>query len=262
MSNDMKYLVLSFLCAIVFVSCGTNNDTPEPSTNAKVDYFVEYEIDGKKEKYIIDTGHLNTVPALFSMLYTSNALSYNKIYDGTNYQIGVGGFSFPVLPFGKSVYTQTMYPNFALDLVLRNFSSIKNGDVINIDSFSINQPLGNAVGLSYVPTAPPINDSLICFYELGINPHIPFAGRQILYNRISNAAIKGKNGKINIITKTLHTVLKHPNLPAVSFYIVKGEITGDFMKYKLLSKDGVDFIKVNLGHKTGKVTFQLPFQTL
>lgn len=64
MSIKMKNPILSFLCAIVFVSCGTNNDTPEPPTNAKVDYYVDYEIDGKKEKYIIDTGHLNTVPNL------------------------------------------------------------------------------------------------------------------------------------------------------------------------------------------------------
>jgi hypothetical protein len=261
MSTKMKNLVLSFICAIAFVGCGTNNDTPEPPTNAKVDYFIEYEIDGKKEKYIIDTGHLNTVPALFSVLYTANALSYDKTYDGTNYQAGIGLVKFPVLPFGKSVYTQTMYPNFALDLVLRNFSAIKNGDVLKIDSFGINKPLGNAVGLSYVPSAPPINDSMICFYDLGINPQMPFYGRQYT-SLFSNAAIKGKNGKITISSKTLHTVLKYPNLPPVSFYIVKGEITGDFMKYKLVYNKKGENVKVNLGYKTGKVSFQLPFQTL
>jgi|LauGreDrversion4_2_1035121.scaffolds.fasta_scaffold118356_3 hypothetical protein len=261
MLTKMKNLVLSFLCAIVFVSCGTNNDTPEPPTNAKVDYYVDYEIDGKKEKYIIDTGHLNTVPNL-QYANGTYALTYYKTYDATNFA-GAGGISYPLSPFGKSVYTQTIYPNISLYLVLRNFSAIKSGDELLIDSCSINQPFGNGVGLTYLPVAPPFNDSLATFYDLGINPlYTSFGVLPFSLSIDENAAIKGKNGKIKIISKTFHSVTTYPNMPPSSFYILKGEITGDFMKYKVVKNKRGDNVKVNLGYKSGKVSFQLPFNAL
>jgi hypothetical protein len=254
----MTRILISAIITIFTVSCGTNNDTPEPPTNAKVDYFVEYEIDGKREKYIIDTGHLNSFPNL--SVANRFGITYLKTYDATNFA-GTGGADYPVMPFGKSVYTQTTYPNFLMSLVLRNFSAIKSGDVLVIDSCSLYQPFGNAVGLTYLPIAPPFNDSIAIFYDLGINPK--FTSKDIIPLQVSineNAAIKGKNGRIKIISKTFHIVTTHPNLPSSSFYIINGEITGDFMKYKIVKRSGNNIYatKVNLGYKTGKVTFQLP----
>ncbi len=249
---NMTRILISAIIIIFTVSCGTNNDTPEPPTNAKVDYYVDYEIDGKKEKYIIDTGHLNTAP---TGLYTglTAALTYNKTYDAINF-IYSGGNASPILPFGKSVYTQTIYPNLSLYLVLRNFSPMKSGDELLIDSCSLNQPFGNGVGLTYKPMAPPYNDSLTTFYDLGIN--VP----RFMSDIDRNAAIKGKNGKIKIISKSYHTVTTNPYVQPYKFYILKGEITGDFMKYKVVTKKGYNE-KVNLGYKAGKVSFQLPFFT-
>ncbi len=242
---------------MIFICCSTSsNDKPELPSNAKVEYFIEYEIDGKKEKYIIDTGHLNNYPSSF-VLPHGLSLVYVKTFDASNFAGPTGGAQYPILPFGKSVYTQTIYPNFSLTLTMRNFSAIKSGDILQVDSCSLYEPFGNAVGLTYVPKPPPFNDSSIDYYDLGLNPLIRNANAGKFLSK--NIGIMGKNGKIKILSKTYHTV-KNASGGISDFFVISGEINGDFMKYKVTTKDGFQpFSKVNKGYRSGSIKFQLPF---
>lgn len=248
----MKSFTTTFLgVCILLCSCGTNNDTPEPPSSSRIDYYIDYEIDGKKEKYIIDTGHLNTDPFQTAFSIGNWGFMYNITYDAIN---PVVGNHQPITPFGKSVLTQTVYPNLSLTMTIKNFSALKAGDVIQIDSSSL-EPYGTAVGIAYVPKAPPFNDSIVDYYDLGLNPLKVQGGSLAIINE--NLTIKGKNGTIKIISKSLHTT------PAGrKYYILNGEINGDFMKFYLITQPNGKGRRVNRSYKSGTVKFQLPFAVL
>ena len=257
MSTKMKNLVLSFIYAIAFVGCGTKNDTPELPSNAKVDYYIDYQIDGKREKYIIDTGHLNTLPWLS---YSAEALLHNKIIDGVNNQtVSTLPFAKEIPPFGKSLHTQSLFPCFTLTMSLFNFSTIQTGDNLQIDSFTENGPQSHAVGLVYYPKAGPMLDSIVEIFELGLIPipvHTTFVNSKPP-NPAKNRKILGKNGSISIESKKLIDLG-----PGKTFYILKGTITGDFMKYKVIEDSRGNKLRKNIGYYNGKINFQLPIYSL
>lgn len=250
--SKISPLLLATICTVAVFSCGSDNTVPEPTSSSKVDYYIDYEIDGKKEKYIIDTGHLNTRPTFKCLMV------YDKAIDGVNNK--VFGVNFPtpleIMPFGKSINTQTVFPCFSLTMSIFNFSSVKSGDQLRIDSFTANEPRGNAVGLVYYPKAGPLIDSLAEFFDLGlytVAQGTPFVKGYAPSPSI-NTKVLGKNGKLNIISKKL-IVLGAGN----SFYILQGEITGEFMKYKIVGNSNNNLLtRKNLGYKIGIVKFQIP----
>jgi hypothetical protein len=94
------------------------------------------------------------------------------------------------------------------------------------------------------------------FFDLGLYPvalGTPFVKGYAPLPDI-NTKVLGKNGKLNIVSKKL-IVLSAGN----SFYILQGEISGEFMKYKMVGNSNNNKLtRKNLGYKIGTVKFQLP----